>query len=529
MTLTATTTAARQGSSSAMSHASNGIPPKHLNRVQDNPQQQQTSFSWPSVMLTGQSLNPTAPSLLWQQSQQNSSNPVSTAHSQSFNVAHAPSPFDPASFMQQNLMQEFIRLSTPVGQSPDDDTILAQALFQSKQNGKTYRQALEGLHGVNNHAANLWKDYYLDHHGRIEILVSRLAQQPKTIKKPFTGSISPPRIQPKTSSSQLTQKRKSPPTPAPPPSLPKRRIVVAPKQSQHKRVSHIPPTHTTARPSKRPRATLNSLSAPIVTTGIRGLPLPHADIPVPEPPSRSPSPPTEILLGTHGNRYTPEDRDYFIKFLTWRLKHDPSLTKKQLCDQLAEKAPHHSATSWASHWHSRHDVADKILATYRRTADEESDDLASDLGSTDSRKSRSQYRDSSDSETWSDFDFDAATEDDEAEMGEPGTGFTRGDWCVLARFIARTDWHEMTPKERFDMFVETYDTDRSAKAWGEFYRKREDALLKLAKKYSKRKRKSDDIHSRRARPSWAQGRGDSNGLIPTDEEAESDDDDDVNP
>jgi len=45
-------------------------------------------------------------------------------------------------------MQEFIRLSTPVGQNPDDDTILARALCDSKQNGKTYRQALEGLHGV---------------------------------------------------------------------------------------------------------------------------------------------------------------------------------------------------------------------------------------------------------------------------------------------------------------------------------------------------------------------------------------------
>lgn len=63
--------------------------------------------------------------------------------------------------------------------------------------------------------------------------------------------------------------------------------------------------------------------------------------------------------------------------------------------------------------------------------------------------------DSPDSETWSDFgDSDLDTEDDEADMGKPGTGFTRGDWCVLARFIARTDWHELTPKERFDTFTQ---------------------------------------------------------------------------
>lgn len=56
--------------------------------------------------------------------------------------------FDLASFVPPQIMQDFLRLSTPVGQSPNDDTILAQALYESKQNGKTYRQALEGLHGV---------------------------------------------------------------------------------------------------------------------------------------------------------------------------------------------------------------------------------------------------------------------------------------------------------------------------------------------------------------------------------------------
>ena len=48
----------------------------------------------------------------------------------------------------QQFVQDFLRLTTPVGQSPNDDSILAQALFESKQSGRTYRQALEGLHGV---------------------------------------------------------------------------------------------------------------------------------------------------------------------------------------------------------------------------------------------------------------------------------------------------------------------------------------------------------------------------------------------
>lgn len=61
---------------------------------------------------------------------------------------HSSSSFDLSSLVPQQIMQDFLRLSTPVGSSPNDDTILAQALLESRQTGKTYRQALEGLHGV---------------------------------------------------------------------------------------------------------------------------------------------------------------------------------------------------------------------------------------------------------------------------------------------------------------------------------------------------------------------------------------------
>lgn len=127
-------------SSSAMGHAFNAIPPKLHDRVQDNPHPSQMSFNGSSAM-------PAAP-------QNQSLDPLSqTIYSQSSSdMAHVhyqtPHPFDPSSIFPQHLMQEFIRLSTPVGQNPDDDNILARALCDSKQNGKTYRQALEGLHGV---------------------------------------------------------------------------------------------------------------------------------------------------------------------------------------------------------------------------------------------------------------------------------------------------------------------------------------------------------------------------------------------
>ena len=58
--------------------------------------------------------------------------------------------------------------------------------------------------------------------------------------------------------------------------------------------------------------------------------------------------------------------------------------------------------------------------------------------------------------TFSDFgDPDVDTEDDEADMGEPGSSFTQGDWRILARFISKNHWDEMSPKERWQTFTET--------------------------------------------------------------------------
>lgn len=84
------------------------------------------------------------------------------------------------------------------------------------------------------------------------------------------------------------------------------------------------------------RSTINSLTAPTPVFGGR-LPAPNSEIKIPDPPSRSPSPPTTIIPGKRGNRYTQEDRDFFIRFVGWRLKGDPSLTRNEICNLLAEK------------------------------------------------------------------------------------------------------------------------------------------------------------------------------------------------
>jgi hypothetical protein len=47
-----------------------------------------------------------------------------------------------------NVADNVFRMTHPVGSSPNDDSLLAQALHDSAKSGKTYRQAIEGLHGV---------------------------------------------------------------------------------------------------------------------------------------------------------------------------------------------------------------------------------------------------------------------------------------------------------------------------------------------------------------------------------------------
>jgi hypothetical protein len=97
------------------------------------------------------------------------------------------------------------------------------------------------------------------------------------------------------------------------------------------------PSTQYSQPSGSRRSTINSLTAPAPVYGDR-LPAPNSEIQIPEPPSRSPSPPTIIIPHRgRGNKYTPEDREFFLKFISWRLKGDPTLTRNDLCVQLAEK------------------------------------------------------------------------------------------------------------------------------------------------------------------------------------------------
>jgi len=242
------------------------------------------------------------------------------------------------------------------------------------------------------------------------------------------------------------------------------------------------------RPSPLPvpsrRSTINSLTAPTPVFTTR-LPAPNADLQVPEPPSRSPSPPTIVVPHSRGNKFTLQDREYFLKFISWRLKGDPTLTRQDLCAALAQRvgsrvfclsspghltifeAPHHTAPSWYSYWQTKHDLPDKIFAAARGDfygADGESDSEARESALATQRP---KYHDPSTSEEDEDEDEEEQatnqtddTDDDEppktwseSEMGPAGCSFTDADYYVTAKYIASfANWDEASGRERWGPF-----------------------------------------------------------------------------
>ncbi|KAK6995626.1 hypothetical protein R3P38DRAFT_3075978 [Favolaschia claudopus] len=125
------------------------------------------------------------------------------------------------------------------------------------------------------------------------------------------------------------------------------------------KTSRTSAAHTTGQGGRKTR---NSLASHFPVHS-EALPPAHRDIQIPRAPSRSPTPPTQvILLQRGGSKFTEADRRYFVEFIQWRLSDDRTLTRSELCDQLSEKAPHHSARSWGSYWQRHHDLPDKILA-----------------------------------------------------------------------------------------------------------------------------------------------------------------------
>ncbi|KAF8973545.1 hypothetical protein BDZ97DRAFT_1775664 [Flammula alnicola] len=429
-------------------------------------------------------------------------------------------------FLPQQILQEAYAMSAPVEAA--DEPFLLTKLLGSRRRGESYKDSLNSLHGKNGHSASLWKDYYLDHKERIDAWIAMCLQKEREDKS-ATSEVGPKRS---VSSDVERVKATLPTVKKPSPAYLKREP--SPHVSSSSRVSiSAPPVK---RPQKKPsqsttpipmdqpqgsrRSTINSLTAPAPVYGGR-LPAPNAEVKIPDPPSRSPSPPTRIIPHRgRGNKYTKEDREFFIKFVGWRLKQDSSLTRHDICNLLAEKAPHHTAQSWASHWSNNHDLPDKILAAAR--GDEYISDGESSSEEEVTVRRRPKYKDPSTSEDsgQSESEDEKQPEEDdedddedngpvrrysEKEMGEKGGPFTKADLYMTAKHIAFVpNWEQASTKDRWDPHSAKYP-QRSGKSWAEYYRRNERTILKLARKIKKEESNPShasvsSIHTQCARP-----------------------------
>jgi hypothetical protein len=150
--------------------------------------------------------------------------------------------------------------------------------------------------------------------------------------------------------------------------------------------------------------------------------------------------------------------------------------------------------SWASHWHYRHDIADKILAAAHPETDEsgsnDPDDADVSVDGNEDRglsakrsrepKPRKRHRkyidaseSSSDSESSSssyrasdDDGLDVSTGEDEERMAQGGPVFNRADIRMMARHVAGTkNWDDLGSKERWNPFNDRVSLFWTIFAW----------------------------------------------------------------
>ncbi|TFK77244.1 hypothetical protein BDN72DRAFT_891005 [Pluteus cervinus] len=371
-------------------------------------------------------------------------------------------------FLTQQLLNP--AFSAPLTKT--DEPLLVNALVEALRKGESYKDAINGLHSQNGHGAHLWKDYYLDHKHRIDEAVTAAMPSTSRGRDPIDVKAVKPRPAFRVEQSPSTSSTTSTPQPA-------RKL----KQPQPLKL-----------PAPKRRNTINSLTVPEPVFGDH-LPPPNADIKIPPPPSRSPSPPQKLIPHKgRGFKYTPEDRDFFIKFISWRLKQDSNLSRLDLCAQLAEKAPHHTAQSWQSYWSNHHDIPDKILAAARG---EDIDDSEPESEKEIVSLHKPHYAelstdDDGDGEGGSESSSESESEDDdsdtplktwsESEMAGSGESFNEADLYFMAKRVADfPDFAVATGAERWHEFSNRHP-QRSQKSWAEGYRRYAKLIHKIADK-----------------------------------------------
>ncbi|KAI0963725.1 hypothetical protein AcW1_000720 [Taiwanofungus camphoratus] len=439
--------------------------------------------------------------------------------------------------MIQGLINDALKMSIPVGNCLDDETRLVRALHDSEGKGQTYRQALEALHGINNHSANAWKDYYLEHIKRINKLVVNLRpsvnsekDSPMSVATSTTAGITigqPSALEhsPSSASShRLYRHHEYSHSHASSSSkhassqkslnyiqkklLPDIRSREAQRFYDDDRfgTSSAKHLHTSShqdeslsheRPQNqksKKRSKGKRKNALWDEAGFVSLYPINALVRIPDPPSRSPTPPTRVVPRGKGNRFTKEDHEFFIKFIQWELQKDPNMNRSQLCRMLAEKTPHHSEMAWSAYWNRNHDLADKIYVA-AGVEDASSDDQGSSDESSNESDSSDDYEESGDDDSIG--QSDPGTEDDIRNMGISGEAFGAADFRVMARYIAsKPNWEHMGRGERWNTYTSMYRSRRSVESYAQAYQRFGKIIDRLVRKYQRKAEaaKSDGLN-----------------------------------
>ncbi|OCH85288.1 hypothetical protein OBBRIDRAFT_891259 [Obba rivulosa] len=393
----------------------------------------------------------------------------------------------------------------PIG--PQEEHLLVDTLRSSRREGRSDKDAIERLHGVNQHTTAQWTEYYLEHSTRINKLVdsyigrqSRSPESASTATRRRTtedkgkevkwGRVGVKREKDHSPSIRVGSSHKRHPQacttrPSNYDSLPSR--------SRHKR-SSLHPRRSRSRSADRS----DGGSAPPSDDRPRGRAGPGRR--APPMPARSPTPPMVVIQRGAGNAFTPEDEAYFRVFLAWELARDPSLSKRELTMRLEQKCPHHTHRSWGEYW--------------RRHASEVEPIVLAALERRNVATPGPQQRDESDSggETASAYDpysdRDVASEDEKLLVRRaPGrkprrtTSPVRDSLVeddvhrIAERIVADPDWERLDARRKWQSFEELWP-HRGWEGWYSFNRRNDEAIQRLARKYKREEQRIALIEER---------------------------------
>ncbi|KAI0788521.1 hypothetical protein C8Q75DRAFT_236841 [Abortiporus biennis] len=382
-----------------------------------------------------------------------------------------------------------------------DIRMLVEVLFRFKNDRKNASEAIDSLHGVDNHDRNQWFVLYMNNSARIDSRVEQLFRDAEThssIRHPSTsgvdsqnlgGSITanPLYLTANDTSRMSKRVRIQEHSKIPGHHLKKKRL----SGQLHRRRRHRSSlskstnklemtTSTIAGPScqrrvdakKRKSTSESSCSGERRSIRLRGSL--NREV---TPPSRSPTPPpaprkesSELYTKSP---YTPDDHDFLYKAVRWLVSQDPAISTTAMIRYLAEKASHHSEQSWRSYWSRHTSSLDEIIIPARKRVEKDCTPSYSPQSSDDEEQDSSSETD--DDVSNSDTAVSTETETDAESIS---------DFRTMARYIASVpDWDEIsTNKKKWDDFAKTH-TQRSFKGWICGYNRYKDEIRSLVKKY----------------------------------------------